>query len=79
MDSKIEDGDGLTSDPIPWETRSSPTFEKAFLDLCTRSLEKLRGHQTRILRYLAADQSIALNLKGKSQEQLMASFVRYVS
>lgn len=77
MDSKIEDGDGLTFDPIPLEIRSSPFFEQAFLALRTRSLETLRSHKTGILRYLATDQSISA--KGKTHEQLMAAFTRYVS
>ena len=77
MDSKIEDGDGLTSDPVPFEIRSSPFFEQAFLDLRTKSLEVLTSHKTGILRYLAADQSISA--KGKTHELLMAAFTRYVS
>ena len=77
MDSKIEDGDGLTTDPVPLEIRSSPYFEQAFLALRTKSLEALKTHKTGILRYLAADQSISA--KGKTHEQLMTAFARYVS
>jgi hypothetical protein len=77
MDSKMGDGDGLTSDPIPVEIRSSPYFEQAFFALRTGSLAELRSFPTKILRYLAADQSIAA--KVKTHEQLLAIFTRYVS
>jgi hypothetical protein len=77
MDCKIEDGDGLASDPIPSEIRSSTYFGQAFLALRTGSLETLRSHKTGILRHLAADQSILT--KGKTHEQLMTAFTRYVS
>lgn len=77
MDAKIEDGDGLASDPIvSIEIRSSPNFENAFLDLRTETLEKLGRHKTSILRHLAADQSIPA--KGRTHEQLMAGFAKHV-
>src|SRR6266849_10203116 len=76
MDARIKDGDGLAADPIPFEIRSSPHFEKAFLTLHTGTLETLGHHKSTILRYLAANQSIPT--KGKSHEQLMASFTKHV-
>lgn len=77
MDAKIEDGDGLASDPVPIDIRSSPYFGKAFLALRTETLETLGCHKTAILRHLAADQSIPT--KGKTHEQLMAGFTKYVT
>jgi len=77
MDARIEDGDGLASDPVPFEIRSSPSFEKAFLALRSGTLESLGCHKAAILRHLAADQSIPT--KGKTHEQLMAGFTKHVS
>ena len=76
MDARIEDGDGLASDPVPFEIRSSPNFEEAFLALRAGTLETLGCHKASILRYLAADQSIPA--KGKTHDQLMAGFTKHV-
>ena len=76
MDVKIEDGDGLSSDPIPSEIRSSPEFQNAFRTLRTGTLENLRRYKAGILRYLAVDQGIPV--KGRKHEQLMAVLTKYV-
>ena len=76
MDAKIADGDGLASDPVPFEVRTSPSFEEAFLALRTGTLDTLGRHKTATLRHLAADQSIPA--KGKTHEQLMAGFTKHV-
>jgi hypothetical protein len=76
MDARIEDGDGLASDPVSFEIRSSPHFGEAFLALRSGTLETLGRHKTTTLRHLAADQSIPA--KGKSHLQLMAGFTKHV-
>jgi hypothetical protein len=76
MDVKIEDGDGLSSDPISSEIRSSPEFQNAFRILRSGSLECLRRCKAGILRYLAVDQGIPV--KGRKYEQLMAVLIKYV-
>lgn len=76
MDAKIADGNGLASDPVPFEVRTSPSFEEAFLALRTGTLDTLGRHKTATLRHLAADQSIPA--KGKTHEQLMAGFTKHV-
>jgi len=76
MDVKIEDGDGLSSDPISPEIRSSPEFQNAFRTLRTGTLENLRSCKAGILRYLAVDQGIPV--KGRKHERLMAVLTKYV-
>jgi hypothetical protein len=76
MDIKIEDGDGLSSDPILSEIRSSPEFQNTFRTLRTGSLENLRRCKAGILRYLAVDQGIPV--KGRKHERLMAVLTKYV-
>ena len=41
MDIKIEDGNGLSFDPISMEIRLLPEFQNVFCILCTGSLESL--------------------------------------
>ena len=76
MDARIDDGEGLASDPVPFNVKSSPYFEGAFLALRTGTLEALGRHKVTILRDLAADQSIPA--KGKTHAQLMAGFTKHV-
>jgi hypothetical protein len=77
MDVKIEDGDGLSSDPISSEIRSSANFQHAFRMLRTGSLESLRKIKAGVLRNLAVDQGIPV--KGRKHDQLMAMLTKYVT
>jgi hypothetical protein len=76
MDVKFEDGDGLTSDPISSEIRSSPQFQNAFLTLRTGTLEQLRAVKAATLYHLAVDQSI--RVKGKKHTHLVNVLTKYV-
>ncbi len=77
MDVEIEDGDGLTTDPVSLEMRLSPNFQKAFLALRTGSLETLRSFKATTLYHLATDQGI--RVKGRKYEHLMTVLAKYVS
>lgn len=77
MDVEIGDGDGLTTDPVSSEIRSSPDFQKAFLALRTGTLETLRSFKAATLFHLATDQGI--RVKGRKREQLMTVLTQYVS
>ena len=77
MNIEIEDGDGLTTDPVSSEIRSSPNFQKAFIALRTGTLETLRSFKAATLYYLATDQGI--RVKGRKREQLMSVLTKYVS
>ena len=76
MNVKLDDGDGLTMDPVPSEIRSSLEFQNAFLALRSEALGTLRKFPFKTLRYLAADQSILV--KAKSLEEIMAVLTKYV-
>lgn len=76
MNVKLDDGDGLTIDPVPSEIRSSLEFQNAFLALRSEALGTLRKFPFRTLRYLAADQNILV--KAKSLEEIMAVLTKYV-
>jgi hypothetical protein len=76
MDVEIEDGDGLTTDPISSEIRSSPAFQKAFLALRTGTLETLQSFKAATLYHLATDQGI--RVKGRKHEHLMTVLIKYV-
>ncbi len=45
MDVDIEDGNGTSCDPLSWEIRSSPDYQRAFLclQMGTSVAEKSRG------------------------------------
>jgi hypothetical protein len=77
MDVEIEDGDGITTDPVSSEIRSSPDFQNAFLALRTGTLETLRGFKAATLYYLATDQGI--RVKGRKHEHLMTVLTKCVS
>ena len=76
MDVDIEDGDGLTTDPVSLEMRLSPDFQKAFLALRTGTLETLRSFKAGTLYHLATDQGI--RVKGRKHERLMTVLTKYV-
>jgi hypothetical protein len=76
MDVKFEDGDGLTSDPVSPEIRSSPQFQNAFLTLRTGTLEKLQAIKATTLYHLAVDCNI--RVKGKKHVNLMNVLTKYV-
>jgi hypothetical protein len=77
MDVKFDDGVGLTVDPVPSEIRSSLEFQNAFLSLRSEALGTLQKFPFKILRYLAADQSILV--KAKSLKEIMTVLAKYVS
>jgi hypothetical protein len=77
MDVEIEDGAGLTTDPVSSEIRSSPDFQKAFLALRTGTLETLRSFKATTLFHLATDQGI--RVKGRKREHLVAVLTKYAS
>ena len=77
MDIEIEDGNGLTTDPVSSEIRSSPNFQKAFLTLRMGKLETLRSFKAATLYHLATDQGI--RVRGRKHEHLMAILTRCVS
>jgi len=76
MDVEIKDGDGLTTDPISSEIRSSPAFQKAFLALRTGTLETLRSFKAATLYHLATDQGI--HVKGRKHKHLITILTKYV-
>jgi hypothetical protein len=76
MDIKFEDGNGLTSDPVSPEIRSSPQFQNTFLTLHTRTLEKLQAIKATTLYHLAVDCNIWV--KGKKHVNLMNVLTKYV-
>ena len=77
MDTQLQDGDGLTTDPMPSEIQLSPNFQKAFHALCTGTLETLRKFNAGMLHHLAVDQGILV--KGRKKKVLMAVLTQYVS
>ena len=58
MDVEIGDGDGLTTDPVSSDIRSSPDVQKAFLALRTGTLDTLQGFKAATLYNLATNQGI---------------------
>ena len=76
MDIDIEDGDGGTSDPLASEIRSSPEYQKAFLDLRTGTLEELRQNKAGMLRHLARGEGLVA--KGRKYEHLMTILTQLV-
>jgi len=76
MNVKLDDGDGLTIDPVPLEIWLSPEFQNAFLALHSEALGTLQKFPFKILHYLAADQSILV--KAKSLKEMMAVLIKYV-
>jgi len=76
MDVEIKDGDGLTTNPVSSEMRLSPNFQKAFLALCTGTLETLRCFKAGTLYHLATDQGI--RVKGRKHKHLITVLTKYV-
>jgi hypothetical protein len=76
MDVRLEDGDGLTTDPVPMAIRSSHDFQKAFLALRSETLKTLGSFKAMMLHHLALDQGI--QVKGKQYKYLMAVLTKYV-
>jgi hypothetical protein len=76
MDVRLEDGNGLTTDPVPPEIRSSYDFQKAFLALRSETLKTLGTFKATTLHHLALDQGI--RVKGKQHQYLMALLTKYV-
>ena len=76
MDVDIEDGEGLTTDPVSLEMRLSPDFQKAFIALCTGTLKTLQSFKAATLYHLATDQGI--RVKGRKHRHLMTVLTKYV-
>ena len=76
MDIDIEDGDGGTSDPLASEIRSSPEYQKAFLDLHTGTLEELGQNKAGMLCHLARGKG--LGAKGRKYGHLMMILTQLV-
>jgi hypothetical protein len=76
MGTQFQDGDGLTTDPVSFEIRSSPDFQKAFRTLRTGTLEALRKFNAGLLYYLAVDQGIPV--KGRKKKVLLTVLTQYV-
>jgi hypothetical protein len=76
MDVQLEDGNGLTTDPVPPEIRSSHDFQRAFLALRSETLKTLGGFKATTLHHLALDQGV--RVKGRQHEYLMGVLTKYV-
>ncbi len=58
MDIGTNDGDGTSSDPVSPEIKLSPDFQRAFLMLCTGTLQALQKFKKWTLTNLAKDQGL---------------------
>ena len=76
MDIDIEDGDGGTSNPLASEIRSSPEYQKAFLNLHTGTLEELRQNKAGMLHHLARGKGLVV--KGRKYGHLMTILTQLV-
>jgi hypothetical protein len=76
MGIQFQDGNGLTTDPVPSEIQSSPDFQRAFCTLCMGTLETFRKFNAGLLYHLAVDQGI--RVKGRKKRVLMAVLTQYV-
>ncbi len=76
MDVDIEDGDGTSCDPLSWEIRSSPDYQRAFLCLRTGTSVTLGKIKGGTLKHLARGEG--LSVKGKNIDQLLRILTKYV-